>query len=233
MNDFSYIGSELDLFEAVHNWKAYWSSRIRPFICGDVLEVGAGIGANTAHLDAGTATRWVCLEPDPELTARLTNRLAAAGSRYEICCGTLEDLAEGEQFDTLIYIDVLEHVEKDREELERAARHLKPGGRVIVLSPAHQWLFTPFDAAIGHFRRYSRSMIRALSPKGLQLEQAWYLDSAGMALSAANRLFLRQSMPTKSQLAVWDSYVVPLSRFLDRCLFGALGKSIVGIWHRK
>ena len=59
-----------------------------------------------------------------------------------------------------------EHIENDREELERAAARLRPGGRVIVLAPAHQWLFTPFDAAIAHFRRYNRSMMRNLRPPG-------------------------------------------------------------------
>jgi hypothetical protein len=58
----------------------------------------------------------------------------------------------------------------------------------------------------------------------LQLEQVWYLDSAGLTLSAANRLFRRQSMPTKTQLQIWDGYVVPLSRVVDPLFFGAVGK---------
>jgi hypothetical protein len=51
MSDFSYVGSELELFAAVGNWKTYWSRQIRPFITGDVIEVGAGIGSNTPFLD--------------------------------------------------------------------------------------------------------------------------------------------------------------------------------------
>jgi SAM-dependent methyltransferase len=128
---------------------------------------------------------------------------------YEIVCGTLESL-EASQFDTIIYIDVLEHIENDRKELEAAAALLRAGGRLIVLSPAHQRLFTPFDAAIGHFRRYSRPMLRSISPSSLRLEQVWYLDSVGLLLSAANLLFLRQSMPTKAQLALWGQCVIPL-----------------------
>ena len=65
----------------------------------------------------------------------------------------------------------LEHIEDDREGLKLAAAHLRPGGRTIVLSPAHQWLFTPFDAAIGHFRRYNRSMLRSISPPELRIER--------------------------------------------------------------
>lgn len=234
MSDFRYVGSELELFAGVHNWKSYWSGRIRPYITGDVLEVGAGIGSNTPFLDSGGNGRWVCLEPDSRLISQLIQNLAKEKSlrAREAVSGTLGSLDAGQTFDTIIYVDVLEHIENDREELEHAASRLRPGGRIIVLSPAHQRLFTPFDAAIGHFRRYNRPMLRRISPPGLQLETLIYLDSAGLALSLANLLFLRQSMPTKAQLRIWDGWVVPVSRVLDRCLFNSVGKSIVGIWRR-
>lgn len=234
MNEFKYVGAELDLFAAVHNWKSYWSSQIRPFIRGEVLEVGAGIGVNTPYLDRGGNQRWVCLEPDAQLAVRMAGNLRQSTNsrRYEIVRGTIQDL-RAESFDTILYIDVLEHIEHDREELESAAMLLRAGGRLIVLAPAHQSLFAPFDAAIGHYRRYNRRMLRNISPVSLRLEKLWYLDSAGLLLSAANRLLLSQSMPTKVQLAFWDRCVVPISRVLDPCLFSSAGKSVVGTWLRE
>lgn len=234
MGDFTYAGAELDLFAEVRNWKAYWSSLLRPFITGDVLEVGAGIGSNTAYLDPGSRGRWVCLEPDAQLVERMKDNLAREGSlvRYEVNAGKTESLEPVPQFDTVVYIDVLEHIENDREELEHAAALLRPGGRVIVLSPAHQWLFTPFDAAIGHYRRYNRAQLRAITPPALRIEKLIDLDAAGLLLSVANRVLLRQSMPTKSQLQIWDRWVIPVSRVADRCLFHRAGKSIIGIWKR-
>jgi SAM-dependent methyltransferase len=235
MNDFKYAGSELELFASVHNWKSYWSHRIQPFVTGDVLEVGAGIGSNTPFLDSGGKGRWVCLEPDSRLIAQLTENLAQTTSwrGYETVSGKLESLDASQKFDTIIYIDVLEHIENDQEELESAASRLRVGGRIIVLSPAHQRLFTPFDAAIGHFRRYNRAMLQSISPPSLRMEQLIYLDSVGLVLSTANLLLLRQSMPTKAQLRFWDQFVIPVSRVFDRCLFHSVGKSIVGIWQRE
>jgi SAM-dependent methyltransferase len=234
VTDFTYVGSELELFSAAWNWKSYWSRQIRPFIAGDVIEVGAGIGSNTPFLDPGGNERWVCLEPDPLLIAKLTKNLKrpTARSHYETVCGTLQTLDADQRFHTIIYIDVLEHIEHDREELSLAASRLRPGGRIIVLAPAHQWLFTPFDAAIGHLRRYDRSMLRSISPTGLRLEQLIYLDSAGLTASVANLFLLRQSMPTKGQLQFWDHWIVTASRVLDKLLLHSVGKSIVAVWRR-
>lgn len=233
-DNFRYIGSELELFAKVHNWKTYWSSQLQPFIHGDTLEVGAGMGTNTPYLDSRKDRRWVCLEPDPPLKEQLLKNLETnRNPSYEVICGQVKDLEPARQFDTIVYIDVLEHIEDDKAELEVAAARLKPGGRVIVLSPAHQALFTPFDAAIGHFRRYNRSMLSGLTPLALHLEKIWYLDSVGLLLSLSNRLFMRQSMPTKNQLHFWDQFVVPVSRVLDKGLAGSVGKSIVAIWSTK
>jgi len=231
-DEFKYVGSELDLFAAVHNWKSYWSSQLRPVLHGDVLEVGAGLGANTPYLNRSCIRSWTGLEPDPALVEQLAvNVKQVGGAACDVVCGTLQTV-EGERFDTIIYIDVLEHIENDRKELQDAARLLRPGGHIIVLAPAHQRLFTPFDAAIGHFRRYDRRMLRSISPPGLLLEKIWYLDSAGLLLSTANRLFLRQSMPTKAQLHFWDTFIIPISSVLDKLTFGRLGKSIVAVWRR-
>jgi SAM-dependent methyltransferase len=234
LSEFKYVGSELDLFAAAHNWKAYWTEQLRPFIQGDVLEVGAGIGSNVRFFSGVDAGRWICLEPDPELVEKLKSSLAAIerSPQPEAICATLSAFEERPQFDSILYIDVLEHILDDRGELEQAALRLRPGGHLVVLSPAHQSLYSPFDAAIGHHRRYDRSMLLGISPPGLELERMRYLDSVGMALSAANTLMLKQSMPTASQLGVWNRWVIPPSRVLDKCIGYTAGKTIIAIWRK-
>ena len=234
MTEIAYPGSELELFAQATNWKRYWSSMIRPYLGRRVLDVGAGIGATIDLLRAPSQERWVALEPDPDLAARLVAKAAKAGEGegFETRIGTIADLGGDERFDTILYIDVLEHIPDDRAELARAAARLEPGGRVIVLSPAHQWLFSPFDAAIGHERRYTRSSLRAVAPDALACERLIYLDSVGMILSLANRLLLRSAMPTAGQIAFSDRRIVPVSRILDRLAARRLGKTVIGIWRR-
>lgn len=234
-SSYSYPGGELALFSEARRWKAYFARHLRPHLRGDVLEVGAGMGATTEVLWHTGCTSWLCLEPDPSLAAaieRARQALSARGAAVEVRAATLDSLPEEPRFDTILYIDVLEHIEADRDELARAAARLRPGGRLVVLCPAHQRLYTPFDAAVGHHRRYDKASLTALAPPGLREIEASYLDSAGLLASLGNRLFLRQSMPTPKQIAVWDRLFVPVSERLDRLLDYRVGKTVVVVWER-
>lgn len=231
---FSYVGTELDVFALADNWKAYYGSFLRPFLRGEVLEVGAGLGATTRALCDGTAARWTCLEPDPKLAATIA--AAAAEGALPACCraaaGDVASLPPDDLYDAILYVDVLEHIADDRAELARAAAHLKPGGRIAVLSPAHAWLYTPFDAAIGHHRRYTKATLASAAPPGLEAERLDYLDTAGLLLSLGNKLLLRSAHPTAAQILFWDRRVIPVSRVLDRLLARRAGKSVLAIWRR-
>ncbi len=228
---FEYQGRELDIFAHAKRWKAYWASQVARWIHGDVLEVGAGLGENTLLLQDERVRTWHCLEPDPGLAAQMAARVAGI-PHCSTSVGTVATLA-GRQFDSILYIDVLEHIAADRDELAAAASLLRPKGHLIVLSPAHQFLFSEFDAAIGHHRRYNKTLLRACAPPDCRVERMFYLDCAGTLLSCANRLLLRQSTPTLRQIETWDTYVIPVSKLLDPLLGYTVGKSIIAVWARE
>src|SRR5215470_4171807 len=110
-----YIGSELALFAEATNWRTYWQRQVSDFLGRRVLEVGAGIGSVTRSLCGPDVTRWVALEPDPEMAARLGQEVrdGRLPATCEVRCATTDDLAADERFDTALYIDVLEHIEDD------------------------------------------------------------------------------------------------------------------------
>ncbi len=226
MSQLAYAGGELELFEKARRWKRYWRGLILPFVHGDVLEVGAGIGANTRALADLPCRRWLCLEPDPTLASRI--RLPTP--RHELVIGTITDLDPLRGFDTILYLDVIEHIEDDRGELARAAALLLSGGSIIVLAPAHAYLYTAFDRAIGHFRRYSAHALRAIAPAGLRECKLVYLDSCGALASLGNRFLLRSAIPTERQILAWDRLLVPCSRWLDPLLLHKAGKSLLVVW---
>jgi Methyltransferase domain len=229
---FHYVGSELELFAAATNWKAYFGSVLRRFVVGRVLEVGAGIGSNIPYLHNDQVTEWTALEPDADLACRIEERLARGElpANCRLINGTITSVDSAELFDTILYIDVLEHILDDGAELVRARRHMATRGNLVVLSPAHQFLFTPFDAAIGHHRRYNRALIRALTPSGCTLSTCLMMDCAGLFASLANKVLLSAALPSKQQIAVWDRLLVPVSRILDRVVSHSFGKTIVAVW---
>jgi SAM-dependent methyltransferase len=229
----AYVGGELELFSAAGNWKRYVARVLRPFIGAKVLEVGAGIGSNIPYLSSAAVREWTSLEPDPVMARRIVARVAAGelpGAR--VVCGTLDSLGDDERFDTIFYLDVLEHIAEDRAELAHAARHLAPDGALVVLAPAHQLLFSPFDAAVGHHRRYTRASLAALAPPDCRLTTSLMLDSVGFFASLANRLLLSSALPNPSQIAFWDKALVTLSRLVDRMTFRRFGKTVVVVWRR-
>jgi len=232
----AYAGGELDLFALAANWKRYLGVRIGPFLGDTVLEVGAGIGGTTPFLCGAQHRDWCCLEPDPVLCRRIAEKLARG--ELPSFCRTVQGTTQAPathlpRFDTLLYIDVLEHIEDDEAELARAGRLLASGGRIVVLAPAHDALFSPFDRAVGHHRRYTQRRFQAICPPTLSIAHMEYLDSAGLLASLVNRLALRQQMPTRRQILVWDRLLVRVSRLTDPMCGRHAGKSVLAVFSGK
>jgi hypothetical protein len=227
-------GPELELFAKAIQWKAYWGAIIKPYLGSRILDVGAGIGSTIQLLCSERQSLWLALEPNAHFAKRIRGA-SATGKIPAICevrVGTLEVVEGHEQFDSILYIDVLEHIEDHYAEVNRASQHLHARGFLIVLAPAYQTLYTPFDKAVGHFRRYNRKALWDLTPHGLKVVRIDYLDSVGLLASLGNRVVLKSEMPTPAQIALWDRWMVPISRQLDPIFGYRWGKSILAIWEK-
>jgi SAM-dependent methyltransferase len=231
MESTPYIGGELELFQHAVNWKAYFRSQISRHIHGDVLEVGAGLGGTTALLAHASCKSWLCLEPDGALLEKISLIENQLPLRPQKVVGNVGSLPADARFDSILYIDVLEHIEDDAGEVTRAAGRLRQGGELVILCPAHQFLFTEFDRTIHHFRRYNKAMFRALTCPGLTLDRLFYLDSVGVLASMSNVL-LKQSLPRLWQIKMWDRCMIPCSRVIDPLIFRCAGKAVVGVWRK-
>jgi SAM-dependent methyltransferase len=232
--DYVYQGTELDLFATAQHWKAYWGGLVSRYLGSHVLDVGAGAGSTIRQLHNRQHEKWVALEPDARLTEQIHHDQAAGivPGNVEVRVGTISQLRSWEMFDTVLYINVLEHIADDRSELQKAAHRLAAGGNLVVLAPAYQSLFSAFDAAIGHFRRYDRKSLLNLTPSGLKPCCVMYLDCVGLLASIGNRLVLKASNPSSRQIQLWDNWMVPASRFIDRLVMYNIGKSILVVWSK-
>jgi hypothetical protein len=154
-------------------------------------------------------------------------------STTSIVVGTLDAFASDPCFECILYIDVLEHIEDDRRQIATASRLVRPGGHIVVVSPAHMWLFSEFDKSIGHLRRYNKDGIRQLKPDKCIEQTLTYLDSIGVLLSLGNVVALRRAIPTETQILTWDRFCIPVSRLIDRLSLGTVGKSILAVWRKQ
>jgi hypothetical protein len=149
-----------------------------------------------------------------------------------VIVGTLGSLASKPTFDCLLYLDVLEHIHDDQWQISQSASLVRPGGHIVILAPAHPWLFSKFDERVGHLRRYDKNRLRSLKPRGWLEKKLIFLDSVGMLLCLGNALVLRRAMPSWAQIVIWDRLCVPISRALDRLLLEKLGKSVIVAWQK-
>ncbi len=233
---YEYIGSELDLFAQAIRWKAYIKNELKQYVSGHVLEVGAGIGETTKALLSGNEDSWTCLEPDSILAEHIIKAINSKSLSKNIVpkviIGKIDHPECNRKYDTILYIDVLEHIEEDASEITKASQRLKKWGHLVVLAPAHHWLFSAFDREIGHFRRYNHEHFKKITPSGTRLLRVRYLDSVGCLASLSNRFILRSSIPNKTQLKIWDLLMVPISRITDPILGYKIGKSIYVVWQK-
>jgi len=94
-------------------------------------------------------------------------------------------------------------------------------------------LFSPFDKAIGHYRRYNKYRLQKVIPKQLQKKKIFYLDCLGFFASLTNKWFLKKEYPTLKDVKFWDRLIVPISKIIDPIIGYSTGKSLIGVWQKK
>jgi SAM-dependent methyltransferase len=203
----------LELAEARH-YNEWIFDRARPYLGERVLDVGAGLGVFTElALEAGAEV--VAAEPDPSLAEQLRERL---GPRPGLVVREepAEALDTAREFDSALCLNVLEHLPDDTTVVRRFARLLRPGGRLLLLVPAHRALYGAYDRAVGHHRRYERDELgRLLVEAGYEVEDLRHVNPVGAAGWVVRFRLWRTSHWPATSFRTFDR-LVPVLRHLDR-----------------
>src|SRR5580693_2284144 len=208
----------LDAFSVTSHFNLWMADTIRPFVGQRVLEIGAGMGNLTRYLSR-RRERYVATDLDAEHLVRLRNRLR---HRPKLESAVL-DLSRAEDFqpfansmDTVICLNVLEHLEDDLACLRNIRSALEPGGRAIILVPEGQNLFGQMDVVLGHHRRYSREQLRArMEEAGFSVETILNFNRISRPAWFVSSRILRRSRLGRFQLKLFDK-TVWLWRRVDR-----------------
>jgi hypothetical protein len=145
--------------------------------------------------------------------------------------GTIEILPPEGRFDTFSHLDVIEHVADDQRDRDRRAPPCTRG-RLVRLAPGHQFLFSSFDGAVGHYRRYNIKQSGSLRPTNANKEIRRNMDCVGLRTPVTNPVVLRQPVLISRQIVVWGGWMVRISHMLDYCFDYGIGKSALVVWRK-
>ena len=189
---------------------------VAPHVGASVLEIGAGIGNITTWLLP--RDRYVASDINPHYLDYLRN-LSIGKPYFEVAQINLEEAPDftpwRECFDTVVCLNVLEHVGDPRAALRNISAALVPGGRAVIYVPQGQWLYSSLDEVLGHRCRYSRDGLRAeLEEAGFVVEDLRDFNRFGVPGWLLNGKLLKRRSFSRFQLKVFD-WLTPLFRRLD------------------
>ena len=220
----------LEDLEQTKNYSSWILELIAPHVSGRILEVGAGRGTySTYFVEHGHLT---ALEPSAAHSAALRERLKDYPNAVVITA-QLDGSAAPGSYDTVVLLNVLEHIPDDHQALGDIYEALAPGGKMILWVPAFEALYGKFDQRIGHYRRYRRNELLALVHNvGFQQVTARYTNMPGFfAWWVAVRVLGRT--PTSGRLTViYDRFFVPVIRRVERFVRPPVGQSLLVVAQR-
>jgi 2-polyprenyl-3-methyl-5-hydroxy-6-metoxy-1,4-benzoquinol methylase len=204
-----------------------------------VLEVGCGTGSFTQLLLNHPAVHHVTgVDLDPvhvhktrhqllDLTADTRKTLTA---RVQDVMVSWPDATELGSFDTVVLLNVLEHLPDEQQALQRLKATLKPGGRLVILVPAHQWLYSPYDASIGHRCRYTQaSLTAALQAADFEVTALKYFNRVGILGWWWNFCVLKKPVMDADSVGAFELLMPLVRRIEDTLPMPPMGLSVLAV----
>jgi len=206
-----------------HQWIIdHWQDYLK----GSVAEVGAGVGSFSALLLNCDISQLTSFEPSIDMFNQLKEKLTSHPKATAIH-GFFGQGDERELFDTIAYVNVLEHIEDDAQELAKVYRFLHRGGHALIFVPALRWLYGSLDKQVGHVRRYHKEqLVDLVSKSGLRPIEAHYFDIAGIIPWFINFVVLKNDIQLGA-VSAYDNLIVPIARRLETIVRPPVGKNII------
>jgi SAM-dependent methyltransferase len=238
---FTYPGQELDAMAGASNYHEWILGVFKPFLGRHLVEVGAGLGSfSELILRHHACQTFSLIEPSREMY----NQLAAnaqrlqTNTRIETFHGTFRDAAPSikarQAPDSIIYVNVLEHIRDDEGELDAIHATLAETGRVFIFVPALPWLYGAFDERVGHVRRYMKSGLeRKLERAGFRMVLSRYFDFAGIGPWWVKYCLFRSATMAPGSVRLYDRWVVPVTRRIEALISPPLGKNVIAVAEKR
>jgi SAM-dependent methyltransferase len=219
----------LERFDKANIWIRYVVFKVKKFIKGKILEPGAGCGSFTrAYMKYSNS---IILSDLDENSLRLLKENYKNEKKIQIIKAITKNIQE--KFDTILYLNVLEHIKNDKLEIENALEKLNSGGHLIILVPAHQKIYGKLDKAVGHYRRYDIEFFKKNKFKDSEMVALGFLDFMGYFLYYLNKMFFKgETYPSNLKILIWDKIFTPITIIADFLTGYKFGKNIFCVYKK-
>lgn len=223
----------LDIIGEADNFNYWMFQTIFPFTTGKTLEIGSGLG-NISNFFLKEGSEIMLTDFRSEYCSVLREKF----KMYPNLLGVdTIDLVHPDfdneykqylnYFDSVFALNVIEHIENDRLAIENCKKLLKQGGKLIILVPSYNSLYTKFDEELGHFRRYTkRSLSKLFKDNNLEILHSRYFNLIGITGWFFSGKILKKDMIPASQMKIYNK-LVPLWKILDKLCLNLFGLSTI------
>ena len=228
-----YVGKDLEAMSFAVNYHKWILEEFRPFLGKRLVEVGAGTGSFSEMLIGENPEDLALIEPSEMfefLEQNISQIETTARVNYynSIFSETAENLSE--KPDTIIYVNVLEHIEDDRGELQKVYETLETGGHCLIFVPALMSLYGAFDEKVGHFRRYAKKELEEKAKAaGFTVVKSKYFDFVGIFPWYIKYKLLKSDSLESGAVTAYDKFAVPVTKQFERFLKFPVGKNILTV----
>lgn len=229
-----YAGKDLESMSFAVNYHRWILSIFEPYLGKRVVEVGAGKGSFSELLLERRLESLSLVEPSAAMHQQLyrrmeeLNALATVKTYNDVFENVAEQIRSTERPDSIIYVNVLEHIEDDVNELKLINGTLDSRGRLFIFVPALRWLHGSMDRQLDHFRRYTRTELeKKCAVAGFRVLASRYFDAMGVLPWWVKYKLLQSNAMEPGAVRFYDARVVPVARRLEAIVRPPIGKNIL------
>jgi SAM-dependent methyltransferase len=225
----------LQALAGLDNYNRWIYDNISRFLGSNILEIGCGIGNITDYFitpgkkitgidisDEFTAIAAKKYRDNPDVTIVTGDALNSSGP-----------LPSG-SFDTVVLLNVLEHIKEEKAAMKLIHNMLVTGGRAIILVPAMRFAFGALDKNLGHHKRYERSdMTRVFKEEGFETEKIFYMNWPGAIGWAINSRLLKKKFIPEGQAVLFNNLFVPFLKITENYIAPPFGQSLIAVARKR
>ena len=217
------------------NYHRWILSVCLPYLGQNIVEVGAGAGSFSELVLAEHEVRTLLLiEPSHDLFERLSTRVRELNTdvKVDVHHGNFLSatmlIKSQRVVDSVFYINVLEHIAEDEQELDLVKETLSRNGYLFLFVPALTWLYGSFDEQVGHVRRYTKTELeQKLRRSGFRIVRSSYFDFPGIAPWWIKYCLLKSSRMEPGLVKFYDQFIVPVVKRIESIASPPIGKNVI------